>query len=322
MKIMFQARLWTGFFLLCCLIGCSHRQVERPTPVAGKQLTVPFIEQADAYCGPASVAMVMAMNQQPIDVKQLADEMLLPARGGSLQVELKAAIRRAGVVAYQVKPNMEGVYQAIDEGYPVIALVNLSFNWWPKWHYVVVTGYNTERDEIVVHSGAEANQHWSRTQFMNLWTRGNFWGVTMIPAQNRVPNFVDERSYSKAVIDVEHSAGLMRAAPAYHQLLQRWPTNLTALIAMGNLAYQQHDLDNARLWFTEAMKKHPTSVVALNDLAQVLVDLDQPESAFQFAKQAVRLGGGTAAEDTLKQALAKLIHQYQSAPRKMDVREE
>lgn len=70
------------------------------------------------------------------------------------------------------------------------------------------------------------------------------------------------------------------------------------------------------------MKKHPTSVVALNDLAQVLVDLDQPESAFPFAKQAVRLGGGIAAEDTLKQALAKLIHQYQSAPRKMDVREE
>ena len=321
MTFRIQARLLAGFFILLFFTGCAHHATGLVSAGQIKQLDVPFIEQQDAYCGPSAVAMVMKMNHHPINVDALAKEMLLPAKGGSLQIELKTAIRREGEIAYPVDSSMSGIREAIDSGLPVIALVNLSFNWWPKWHYVVVTGYDDQHGDVIVHSGKDANQHWSQTQFLNLWARGGNWGLLVIPSDHDIPSFVEQDKYTRAALDLEHSSGLAQAAYAYHQIIHKWPQNVTVLVAMGNLAYEQHDLDNAQLWFRSAVKYHPDSVVALNDLAQVLVDQNQPKEAFELAKKAVRLGGGDAALDTLHQALAKLVSSYQSAPGGMDLRE-
>ena len=43
--------------------------------------------------------MVLAQQNKSVNVAELAKEMLLPARGGSLQIELKASVRRQGYLA-------------------------------------------------------------------------------------------------------------------------------------------------------------------------------------------------------------------------------
>ncbi len=300
------ARLLTGFlFSQFVLSGCSsHAPITSiSAPVF---LTVPFIQQEDAFCGPSSVAMVLAMNQQQMNVDALAAEMVLPAKSGSLQVEVKSTIRRSGNLVYKINPSMDGLAQALQQGYPIIALVNLSFDWLPKWHYVVVTGIDPVHQDVIVHSGDTPDQHWSMLQFENLWSRGKHWAVAVIPPKRYPPSFVDETKYLRATLDLIHTDGGKNAGIAFQSALSRWPDDLTALIGLGNIAYQDRDMDAAIHWFRTAVEKHPDSIVAKNNLAQVLMEYGAIHEAFELAKDAVRMGGGKPAQDTLDQILHHL----------------
>ena len=48
------------------------------------------------HCGPQALAMALAYAGQSVDLNQLTRSTYLPARGGSLQVEMLAAARRSG----------------------------------------------------------------------------------------------------------------------------------------------------------------------------------------------------------------------------------
>jgi len=304
-RVTFQACLCAG--LLSLLVGCSSVHVA-PQPHTNPihHLDVPFVVQDDAYCGPAAAAMLLQYNQHKVSAAELAPAMLLPARSGSLQVEVKAALRERQMLVYPVDPNLKGMFAAIDAHYPVLVLLNLSFNWYPKWHYAVVTGYDLERQTVTVHSGAQVNQSWSLTQFENLWARGQHWGIVAIPPASEVPSFASESAYVHAVVDIEHTAGSAVAYPAYGESLARWPTNLTALIGLGTYAYSQHQWPQALHWFGLAVQQHPDSPVAANNYAQTLLDSGDPVAALPWAEKAIALQGGTAAEDTMQQILTAL----------------
>ena len=113
MRFILQALLLVGFFSLA---GCAHRSELTSAHPAEKQLNVPFIQQDDAYCGPSALAMVLAQQNKSVNVAELAKEMLLPARGGSLQIELKASVRRQGYLAYEITPTMDALLTEIEAG--------------------------------------------------------------------------------------------------------------------------------------------------------------------------------------------------------------
>ncbi len=303
MRFILQALLWVGFF---SLTGCAHRTELASAHSAAKQLNVPFIQQDDAYCGPSALAMVLVQQKKSVNVSELAKEMLLPARGGSLQIELKASVRRQGYLAYEITPTLDGLFTEIDAGRPVIVLLNLAFNWYPKWHYAVVTGYDLQHDEIIVHSGDQAYQHWSLTQFDNLWQRGGRWGLMAVAPEQTIALSMQEQPYLQATVDLEATTGLDAATPAYVSAQRQWPDNLTALVGLGNAAYQRHDLVSAHRWFAVAADKHPQSVVAANNLAQILLEQGDLAHAFILAQKAVLGGGGAPAQDTLQQVLHAL----------------
>lgn len=291
------------------LVGCANHFPETNALAVtspNKHIAVPFIEQEDAYCGPAALAMVLAQQNKAVPVQQLANEMLLPARGGALQAELKASVRRQGYLAYEVDPTLSALLTEVHAGRPVIVLLNLSFNWYPKWHYAVVTGYDLARQEIIVHSGAQADQHWSLTQFDNLWQRSHRWGLLVLAPQNSPSASMQELSYLQSIVDLETTRGLAYAQPAYQAALTRWPHNLTVLIGLGNAAYQQHDLTAAQHWFQLAVNYHPNSAVASNNYAQTLLDNGDLANAFIWAQKAVLNHGGAPARDTLQQVLRAL----------------
>ena len=122
--------------------------------------------------------------------------------------------RRQGRLAYVLNPDLPAVLAEVQAGRPVIALVNLAFNWWPKWHYVVITGYDLPRGELLLHSGDEANQRWPLTTFERLWARGHHWAMLALPP-GELPVDADEMRYLTAALDLEHSAGVAAAWPAY-----------------------------------------------------------------------------------------------------------
>ena len=56
----------------------------------------PFFPQERYQCGPAALATVLTYSGVNIDAGALADEIYLPSRLGSLQIEILASSRRHG----------------------------------------------------------------------------------------------------------------------------------------------------------------------------------------------------------------------------------
>ncbi len=83
----------------------------------------------------------------------MKDEVFIPGREGSLQLEMVAAARRHGMLVYPLQGGLESVLEEVAAGNPVLVLQNQAFSWWPRWHFAVVVGFDRERRELVLRSG-------------------------------------------------------------------------------------------------------------------------------------------------------------------------
>ncbi len=287
----------TGVFVLAALlVGCATPQVATldarwPTnlPARMELSSVPFYPQEDYECGPAALAMVAGAAGVQVLPEALVEQVFLPGREGSLQLEMLIATRRQGLVAYPLSPRVEAVLREVAAGHPVVVFQNLSFSWYPVWHYAVVIGFDRARNTLVLHSGRTARMEMSLYAFERTWARGQYWSmVALAPA--RLPATANPEAYTAAVAALERiNPGA--AQTAYASALQVWPNDRTALLGAGNTAYALGQRDAAAGAYRVAVRLHPDFAEAWNNLAQVLLDLDQqPEAALAIAK-AVALGG-------------------------------
>jgi tetratricopeptide (TPR) repeat protein len=306
-----------GFFFCAMLLGgCAvmtpqsqllkeHSPADIPRRV---ELTeVQFFPQEDYQCGPAALAM--ALNAAGLDVapEALVDQVYLPARRGSLQVEMLATARRKGLVAYPLAPNMEDIIREIAAQTPVIVLQNYGVSWFPLWHYAVVVGYDLERSEFVLRSGQKQRLVIPTTVFEYLWKDGGYWSMVAVPP-SRIPATANEQGYATAASALEKSGPAKAARTAYSTLLERWPESLVGLMGAGNTAYSMGDLKDAETMFSKAAEIHSGSVAALNNLAQTLADQGNLLEAIIIARRAAELGGPLheTARSTLEDITRKL----------------
>jgi tetratricopeptide (TPR) repeat protein len=297
--------------LLCAVVivvtGCATPQVAelqaRPPadlPASVELASVPFFPQEEYQCGPAALAMVLTHEGSATTPEALVPQVYLPGREGSLQVEMLAAARRNGRLAYPVAPRLEDVLREVSDGSPVIVFQNLGLGFAPLWHYAVVVGYDLPRAEIILRSGTTRRAVMSLGTFERTWARGGHWSMLAL-APERLPATATENQYVIA------AAALERVTPAaarraYAAAIERWPGNLTARIGAGNAAYALRDLPGAAAAFREAIRQHPDAADAWNNLAQTLLELRQREEALAAAQRAVAIGGPRLARyrETLK----------------------
>jgi tetratricopeptide (TPR) repeat protein len=295
-----NARCLVGVFLLClgaCATPPQTRLMLASPPASlprqAELTAVPYFAQ-DAYqCGPASLAMALNAAGITVTPESLRPELYLPDRHGSLQVEMLAASRRHGAVAYQLAPELNAVLREVSAGTPVVVLQNLAYAWFPVWHYAVVVGYNLDNAEIILRSGPEQRQVLPMRTFEYTWARGNYWAMVALPP-GRIPETAEENSFIAAVSALEKTGDPELVQRTYVAALDRWPGNLSAQIGVGNTAYKLHDLARAESAFRQAVHDHPDSVAALNNLAQTLADQARYPEAQDFARRAVSLGGPLA----------------------------
>jgi ABC-type bacteriocin/lantibiotic exporter with double-glycine peptidase domain len=152
-----------GVFVLCaCSSGCAllvpqtaELRESWPAGLAERvELTdVPFFPQQDYQCGPAALATALAHLLLKVKPEDLIGEVYLPARQGSLQVEMLAAARRHGMVSYQLAPRFDNLLREVAAGTPVIVLQDYGVWPVPIWHYAVVIGYDHAKGEVLLRSG-------------------------------------------------------------------------------------------------------------------------------------------------------------------------
>jgi len=225
-----------------------------------------------------------------ITPEELLPQVYIPAKKGSLQIDLLAATRRNGLVAYELAPRLADVLLEIAAGNPVLALENYSYGLGPVWHYSVAMGYDLIEGRIVRHSGKVAFESMPFGAFEYLWKSDGHWSMIALPP-DKLPASVKEKNYANAVSALENSGQVKNAHIAYKTLLKRWPNNLTGLLGLGNTAYALNDLEGAKSAFTAATIIHPESVAAFNNLAHVLLELGNYDAALDAAQRAFNMGG-------------------------------
>src|SRR5690606_40435641 len=111
---------------------------------------VPFFAQDEYQCGPAALATVLVADGVEVTPEELVDQVYVPARQGSLQIEMLAAPRRMGRLSYPLLPELQQVLDEVASGRPVLVVQNVGLQRLPQWHYAVVVGYGLGGD-VVTH---------------------------------------------------------------------------------------------------------------------------------------------------------------------------
>lgn len=282
--------------IVLVLMGCATPQVSQlrqhwpaDMPVVAALKNVPFFPQEDYECGPASLAMMFqaaGVNARP---EQLVQQVYIPGRQGSLQVELLAASRRHGLMAYRLTPVLEDLLREVAAGHPVLVFENLSLPIYPVWHYAVVVGFDRDRNILVLHSGKTEALEMSLFTFERTWVRGGNWAIVVLPP-NRLPVTADADAFAQSAAALE-LADARAAHIAYATALKRWPDHKALLLGLGNTDYALGRLADAASAYQAAVQVHADFADGWNNLAQVQMELGRHQEAADAIAKAVTLGG-------------------------------
>ncbi len=248
--------------------------------------TVPFFPQERHQCGPAALAAVLVWSGAEVTPEDIVPQVYLPQRQGSLQLELLAAARRHGRLAYVLAPKFEALLREVAAGHPVIVLQNLGLSWAPRWHYAVVVGFDLARERIVLRSGGEPREVLSFATFEHTWRRGDYWALAVLPPAE-LPVTAEELAYLRAAANLETAGAARAAASAYMAATQRWPVSIVAWFGLGNSAYAQGQHAAAVLAYRRALSIAPAHGPALNNLAHVLARQGELAEAEHYARAAL-----------------------------------
>lgn len=296
-------------FLSIPLAGCAtYSGNDEIEPAAGiarrvELATVPFFPQGDALCGPASMSMLLNFQGQALTPRILEPLIYIPGKRGALQAEMLAVTRRLEFIPYVIRPDLTTLAREINAGNPVLILQNLAFNWYPKWHYAVVVGYDLDRDTFVLRSGVTERLVMPRHRFVRHWRGSDNWAMVALPP-GKFPRTADMNTYLEAVASLERLNQWRTVTTAYEAATTKWPDSYLARLGAGTGYYQQGDIQNARKNYQMAVKLNPDSAIAHNNLAQTMFELGQIKQARAHALKAIALGG--PATDTFRKTLEQI----------------
>ncbi len=268
---------------------------------------VPFFPQDEYQCGPAALATVLANAGANVVPADLVNDVYLPLRQGSLQVEMLAAPRRHGLVSYRLAPSFADLLREVAAGNPVIVLQDTGPGLFTNWHYAVVVGYDYPEARLYLRSGTDRRQAVPFTMLEYTWKTSGYWAMVAMPPA-KLPVTATETGYLAAITAMERVGGAQAVLTAYRTFLDRWPGNIAAAIALANRHYALGDLASTEAVLRRTSLLHPDSVVVLNNLAQALSDQGRNEEALEVIDRAAQPGSLFAADvrETRAQIMQRL----------------
>ncbi len=268
--------------------GCVPKDPFPPEQhYASSSIDVPFITPRSELCGSTSIEMVSSYWQSTtlyspkLSTQELDGRTLIPAKGGTLQIELVTAARADGLIAYPLEPTFESLFSELEAHHPVIVLVNRSFSWYPLWHYAPVIGYNEEKRSIQVHFSDQPNEALSIATFAALWKRSGNWGIVLLPP-GELPSSVSSKTYLRAAYEFEKTGDGEGAIRAYQRALTRWPEDTDILFALANADFNAFHLSEAEENYRKLLALKPSHATALNNLSILLCRSGRSDEALKL----------------------------------------
>ncbi len=305
---------------LALLAGCAAltppqtRALQQSPPAALRQPVelgaTPFFPQTEYECGPAALATALGAAGIAVRPEALTEQVYLPARRGSLQLEMLATARRQGALAVRLPATLEAVLGEVSAGHPVVVLQNLALEIAPAWHYAVVIGHDLARGELLLRSGTTERQVLPISTFEHTWARGGHWAfVALSPGE--LPASATESELAAAAVAFERVATPAAARRVYDAALERWPANLTLAIGAGNARHASADLEGAARAFAAAAERHDSAPAWIN-LAEVRLAQGRQGEAEAAARRAL---ARAALEPAWRDAAVATLQRVEAARR-------
>lgn len=280
--------------LLLVLAGCqtppqTRQLLTQPPDIAKQHLIaqVPFFPQQQFFCGPTTLSEVAGfygLNKSPTTI---APSTFIPGREGTLQIEMVAATRQLGLVAYAQRSSMQQLLSLVAEDIPVIVLQNNSIGWYPQWHYAVVIGYDLKAGEVILHTGVTANYRLNFSTFERTWQRGNYWMLAMLPS-HKTSAQLDPFLYTKACQDLLNTQQTSTGIAALQTATKQWPDYWLPYFLLGNHYYATQPSEAAR-WFAKGLPFAQQQVPYLNNYAMLQSNLGCHAKASALIKAALQI---------------------------------
>jgi tetratricopeptide (TPR) repeat protein len=232
-----------------------------------------------------------------LSVDEMDGLTLIPAKGGTLQIELVSAARANGLIVYPLEPTFEALFSELSEYHPVIVLVNRSFSWHPLWHYAPVIGFDGEKRTILSHFSDQQNEPINIGTFAALWKRSNNWGVVLLPP-GELPASTSSKTFLRAVYEFEKTGKVKEAIVAYKSAILRWPEDNDILFALANAYYNSSNLSEAEDSYRKLLALKPLHPLAINNLAVLLCHTGRSEEALSLLSKVIT-------DDTQMQSILK-----------------
>ena len=279
------------FFTIATLILSSGCVPKSPLPLnnnySSYKIDVPFVAPRTELCASTSIEMVSSYWQSMtpytphLSLSELDERTLIPAKGGTLQIELIAAARADGLLVYPIEPTFDALFSELSEHNPVIVLVNRSYSWYPLWHYAPVTGYDAKEQTILMHFGDMPNEAVAIGTFAALWERSANWGVVLLPP-GQLPASATAKKFLQSAYDLEKTGMVKEAIIAYETALTRWPDYIPTLFALGNAYYNLYQISKAEKIYRYILLINPKYPFALNNLADLLCHTQRSQEALKL----------------------------------------
>lgn len=232
--------------------------------------STPYYDQQNNFCGPSSLASVLDASGVAVDdFEKLVNQVYLPGKRGTLQVELLAATRRYRRIPYVIQPRLESLIAELEAGRPAVVLQNLTPLSTPRWHYAVVIGFDRSKNQMILRSGSHYRMTVSTYRFAREWERAGNWGFIVL-RPGELPAANDAPGYLKAVFDFQNVSNSKAVELAYKSSVKRWPEQEVAWIGLTEAQYKNGDLQGAVKTLRGLLKVQPNSVAAYNNLALLL----------------------------------------------------
>lgn len=157
--------------------GCAQKNAgagKIPAVQNGRVIEgVPFVKQKDNFCGPAAMASVLEYYGEDISQEEIAGKVYTPKLEGALISDMENFARDNGYQAETINGNIDALEVEIDEGIPVILLVDKG-----KWkvsvpHYYVVYGYDRDKEVFILHTGDESGRKVKFDKLDSEWEKMN-----------------------------------------------------------------------------------------------------------------------------------------------------